>query len=50
MESVLFDENDNSKDEKRISIVSGNKYANADAPNKHGKLINKQLRAFSISI
>lgn len=46
-ESVLFDENDSNKDEKRISIVGNN---NSESIIKSGKLISKEMRAFSISV
>lgn len=45
-ESVLFDEHDSNKEEKRISYVG-----NEDPEiNKHGKIINKKMRAFDISV
>ena len=48
-ESILFDEFDNNKEEKRLSIV-GKDDPKYNIVIKQGKLIDKKMRAFEISV
>lgn len=52
VESILFDENDNDKDESKVTIANGEvpELNQSSDERKTAKLVDKHKRAFSISI